>query len=513
MLGSMSQGLSPELRGLLSPGAYPHPVTTVELIETHISWVLLAGEFAYKMARPVRYAFIDLTDPRRRAALCEEGLRLNRRFAPALYLDVCDVVLRDGAAHIGGGGTVIARALRMRRFPSRDLLDHLLDVDAIDPAALERFGRELADVHARLPVAGPDAAAARPARVIEALRENFRQACAVLPASGGRLAAIGRGLDARIGAAASAIAMRCANGCIRECHGDLHAGNVVRLGSTLQAFDCLEFDEALRWIDVADELAFLHVDLSARQRPLHANAFLNGYLARGGDYAACRVLDLYRAHRALIRAKVAVLSQTAASRIENWLHAAEAALAPRRPQLILMSGLSGSGKTWLAHALVPLMDAVHLRSDVERRRLAGLPEAASSRSMPGAGLYTPDHNAAVYGRLEQCVTDVLAGGRSIIVDAAFLSRGDRARFADLATRFRLRVQVLRVGAPENVLRQRLAARAAAGSDASEADAAVLAWQMAHAEPLRPEEGFDCIDVDSTGLSTPTIQALARRLAD
>jgi len=511
MLAGMTQGLPPELQGLLSPAAYPHPVAAVELIQTHISWVLLTGAYAYKIARPVRYAFIDLTDPARRAMLSEEGLRLNRRFAPELYLEVCDIVQRDGTAHVGGTGPVTARALRMRQFPSRDVLDHLLDADAIDAAALGCFGRELADIHAGLPVAATDAPAALPSRVVGALRENLRQLRDVLPAGRERLDRIGPALEARIAAAAPALAARCAAGRIRECHGDLHAGNIVRLAGRLQPFDCLEFSEVLRWIDVADEAAFLHVDLTARRRPLHANAFLNGYLAQGGDYAACRVLDLYRAHRALIRAKVDVLSQAAPSRIEDWLRAAQSALAAKRPRLILMSGYSGSGKTWLARTLAPLLEAVHLRSDLERRRLAGLPASVTSGSAPGGGLYTPAQGQAVYERLEQCATDVLAAGRCVIVDAAFLSRIERERFSVLATRQGLRACLLQVGAPDAVLRQRLAARTAGGGDASEADTIVLDWQLAHAEPSDGEEGFDCIGVDSTELSTPVIGALAQRL--
>ncbi|HET9019395.1 MAG TPA: phosphotransferase, partial [Acetobacteraceae bacterium] len=302
----MGAALPPALAGLLSPGAYPHPAGAVELIETHISWVLLAGEFAYKIKRPVHYPFIDLREPARRRLLCEEELRLNRRFAPELYLGVCRIVAAGGTAKVAGdddgdGHPTLEFAVRMRRFPAGEELDRLLAAGEIEPGTLAVFGRELAALHAGFPAAGAQTPWGRPAAIGAQMVRNLLECAEAAEAfgAGDAVLALRDPLQAAIAGAAVAMAARRAQARIRECHGDLHCRNIVRLGGRLVAFDCLEYEPAFRWIDVADELAFLASDLAARERPLHAHAFVGGYLTRSGDYGACRVLRLYEAHRAL----------------------------------------------------------------------------------------------------------------------------------------------------------------------------------------------------------------------
>lgn len=517
----MITSLPRTLGRLLEPEAYPHPVDGVELITTHISWLLLAGEYAYKIKRPVRYAFIDLTSPERRRFLCEEELRLNRRFAPELYIDVCKVVAADGAARmevsdeVGATGSapsaevILDYAVRMRRFSSAEELDRLLDARGVEPHELETFGRELAQRHARLPAASATSSWGRPEEVSAQLIRNLLEcadAAAVFGSSRDVLA-LRDPLQARLAASESWMAARRSNGRVRECHGDLHSRNIVRMRGRLVAFDCLEYDPALRWIDTADEIAFLTSDLKARGRPLHAHGFRGGYLAESGDYHACRVLGLYEAHRALVRAKVAALSaaesrEDAAAqdglRREHFqlVTLAAGALAPKMPRLILMSGLSGSGKTWLARQLAERLSAVHMRSDVERKRRAGLRELATSHSRLGEDLYSAEASAIVYDDLARAAEDVLSGGIPAIVDAAFLERAQRARFAELAASRGTSFQLILCEAPEPVLRARVTERSRRRSDSSEADLGVLAWQSARAEPLTADEGINVIRVDT-----------------
>jgi aminoglycoside phosphotransferase family enzyme len=387
--------LPEQLQALLYPRAYPHPVRAVVLLETHISWVLLTGRFAYKVKRPVHYPFIDLRRSAQRRRLCYEEVRLNRRFAPELYLGACTVRLRHGEARIGGSGRIIEHAVRMRQFPHSEELGTLLDQHGIEPVELENFGLELARLHARLPAGRARQRWGKPAAQVESMRRNARESVRAAQALGKPAAAALRALQARlerwIGTAQPLLEQRFAAGRVRECHGDLHAGNIVRHGGRLTPFDCLEFDPALRWIDAADEVAFLLMDLEARERPLHAQAFLGGYLSASGDYQSCLLLPLFRAHRALVRAKVMALNAAASGATaiaarkarrdhERYVESAQQALAMPRPKLVLMSGLSGSGKTWVAQRLAPALHAVHLRSDIERKRLAGLPALARSGS-------------------------------------------------------------------------------------------------------------------------------------
>jgi aminoglycoside phosphotransferase family enzyme/predicted kinase len=503
--------LPEHLRNLLTPAAYPHPVEAIELVQTHVSWVLLTGSFAYKIKRPVHYAFIDLRAMERRAFFCTEELRLNRRFAAELYVDVCQVTLHEGAAHLNSPGVVIDHAVRMKQFRRDDELDRLLESGGIEPRELEDFGRSLAGIHERLPVAARNARCGMPDTVRSLVLENLEQ-CIQADTSGrlsGRLNELRPILVRRLELLETWLARRLADGRVRECHGDLHSRNIVRRDGRLLAFDCMEFDPAFRWIDVADEIAFLLMDLEVLRRPAHAFAFLSGYLVQSGDYEACRVLDLYKAHRALVRAKVTALEsasgspaspgrdQRAFAQCESYVDGAHAALAERHPQLILMSGVSGSGKTWLANRLAPLLGAIHIRSDIERKRLAKPPPGAQAGTV-GEGRYAPEAKARVYEYLVQCAEHALCGGYSVIVDATFGRREDRTRFRELATRVGVGTCVVHCRAAPQILRARVAQRRERGTDASEADLAVLQWQEMHVEPLLASEGLVAVEVDTTG---------------
>jgi predicted kinase len=236
-------------------------------------------------------------------------------------------------------------------------------------------------------------------------------------------------------------------------------------------------------------------DLEARDQPQHAHCFLAGYLAGSGDYHACRVLNIYKAHRCLVRAKVAALGDQRAEHA-RLLEQARCALTARKPRLLLMHGLSGSGKTWLAQRLMPHLRAVHIRSDVERKRLVGLAAQARSASNIGDGLYSQQSSEQTYAHLTQCTEAVLSGGYDVIVDAAFARRADRARFKALADRCNASLLVIHCHAPDNVLRQRIESRRQAGRDASEADTNVLEWQQSNAEPLTREEKLDVLSVNT-----------------
>ncbi|HXY98310.1 MAG TPA: AAA family ATPase [Steroidobacteraceae bacterium] len=495
----MSTSLPSQLLALLRPEGYPHAVAAVQLTETHISWVFLTGELAYKIKRPVHYPFVDLRSRERRAFFCAEELRLNRRFAPELYLGVVPVTLENGTARISGRGEVIDHAVCMRQFRAADELGSLLGRGAAAPEELAEFGGALARAHRQLPRVGTGEPWGRAESIRASLLTNLAE-CQLAAQSLGTeetVRALADPYRARLEADLPVLGSRRAAGHVRECHGDLHVGNIVRYGGRLVAFDCMEFEPAFRWIDVAEEIAFLHMDLSARQHAPQAQAFLAGYLFEGGDYPACRLLRLYGVHRALVRAKVAAL-QGARAEHGRYLAWAGERLAAARPALILMCGVAGSGKTWLARQLASALGAVHLRSDLERRRIAGLDARQRSGSGLGEGLYTDAMSVATYARLRACAAEALAGALPVIVDATSQRRDQRAQFAALAADHAAASWVVYCHAPPAVLEARLAARGEAGTDASEAGRAVLNLQMARFEPISVAESLRVIDADTTG---------------
>jgi hypothetical protein len=284
----------------------------------------------------------------------------------------------------------------------------------------------------------------------------------------------------------------------------------------------MEFEPAFRWIDVTEEIAFLVADLDAQDFRSAGHAFLCGYLAESGDYEGVRLLNLYKTHRALVRAKVSALSASEAKAgsqereqatrlFRGYLRTASESLGSMRPRLILMSGLSGSGKTWLAQRLAPMLNAAHIRSDLERKRQAGLAPTSRSGYGPEQGLYSRATTEQVYERLAGAAAHVLAGGYTAIVDATFNRRAERERLRRLAASYGVQLQLVRCQAPEATLRQRIEERAARGNDASDADLSVLQWQQQHAEPIDPGEEIDVLDVQSTQETRPSIDELARLL--
>jgi len=480
---------------LQSAAAYPHATDRIRLVETHISWVLLTGELAYKVKKAVSLPFLDFSTLELRKRYCDDELRLNRRLAPEIYLDVVAIGGTDSAPRVGDT-PAIEYAVQMHQFPPADTGDELIARDALDRTALRRLADRLATFHSALePQAGPDGDGG--------VAENLRELEAMLQAeSAPALAETGRRLRAELARLRPIRKEREREGRIRECHGDLHLGNIVRIGDDLVPFDCLEFDQALRTIDLIDEIAFLYMDLAAHGRRDLAFEFVNGYLERTGDYGGLCLLRYYAAHRALVRAKVAAIAarQTgggaADSRTARYLRAASDEMQPAGSVLLITCGLSGSGKSTLARRLARRIGAVHVRSDIERKRLHGLAPQDRPDAAIGGGLYSPAASDATYDRLHEVAESALRGRLPVIVDAAFLSAARRADFLRLAAQRATPCLILECRAAEATLRERIRRRAAASSDPSDADEAVLDHQLASFEPIACSESAHTLRVDT-----------------
>jgi aminoglycoside phosphotransferase family enzyme/predicted kinase len=500
----------PLIAALMEARCYPHPVGTVERIDTHISWVLLAGAFAYKIKKPVALGFLDFSTLEARRHFCAEELRLNRATAPQLYLEVVPVTGTAAAPALGGTGPAIEYALKMHRFAQDAVFDSMACRGELGPDRIDRLAAALAAFHARAAVAAPGDAHGSAPNVTQPAAENFAQISKLAPPADAL--ALCERLRAWTAQAAlqlaPAFAARKSAGRVRECHGDLHLGNIALIDGEPVPFDRIEFNPEWRWIDVMSEVAFLLMDLLDRGLAAQAWRCLDRYLAISGDYEGITVLRYYLVYRAMVRAKVALIRarQGVATDLRRdeehvFLHHLELAagfIAAERPGLVLMHGLSGSGKSTVSQALLELLGAVRVRSDVERKRL---------RVSAAAGLYSTGATRRTYARLAAVAETALSAGWCVIVDATFLQRAQRDEFRRLARHLGLTLLIVSCMAGEGELRERLVRRNATRSDASEADATVLARQIERQEPPGADEEGDLLVVDG-GLDVAQVAARA-----
>lgn len=483
------------IEALLTADAFPDAVGQIELVETHISWVILTDRYAYKIKKPIVLDFLDFGTLERRKFYCDEELRLNQPYAPEIYLDVVPIVEEAGQPRFGGDGEAIEYALRMRRFDQELTLDRQLAAGKLTPEDMRDLGEVIAARHAKASLV----AASRRERQHETTKRFIYDNFAALEgfADEQLLAKLAEWSHDQLEKLESILWRRFDDGFVRDCHGDLHLGNIVRLPGGIVTFDCIEFDPELREIDVVCDIAFLVMDLVSRERHDLAAHFLNRYLEQNGDYAGTALLDLFFVYRCLVRAKVAAIgSQELAAGpardatvedIHRYCRMAERQISKRPPLLILMHGLSGSGKTWLSGHLLARLPAIRIRSDIERKRMHGVGETEATRSPVGGGIYDATTSEAVYARLADAAATILRHGHSVILDAAFLSAKQRARALAVAERLGLDAVIVHVDAPEYLLRHRLERRAAGGRDASEAGQRVLDHQLATHTPLTPGE--------------------------
>jgi aminoglycoside phosphotransferase family enzyme/predicted kinase len=407
---------------LLAESAFPHPVTQVIKRETHISWVILTGQYAYKIKKPMRLDFIDTTLLSARKAMCEQEVSLNRRLAADLYLGVVAITRDANGVRIEGSGEIIEYAVKMLEFPESQELCSLLDCGDVDMPEIVDLAERLAEFHRIAP---------RPAASPEfTFTEHLRNAAL------GNLASLLSHLDTVEGLSQlgllidwthdelhdllPTLRLRERFGFIRECHGDLHARNIVRWHGKLLPFDCLDFDPKLRWIDVMNDVAFLVMDLVSHDRSDLAYAFLNRYLEITGDYDGLRLLPFYAIYRALVRAMVDSITSEHTQAPQAAMHdrmckrvdTAARFMNRPAPTLYMMYGPSGSGKSSLSERLAQSLEAVRIGSDVETKRSL------------------------------ECAERSLEGGIDIIVDAAFLDAADRKKFEVLADRRRIQYVIV-----------------------------------------------------------------------
>lgn len=488
---------------LQSASACAWPAQSIELLQTHISYVLLAGDYAYKIKKALDLGFLDFRSLASRRRFCDEELRLNRRTAPEIYIDVVDITGTVDDPRIGGTGTPLEHAVRMHRFASDATLDKLRG--SITPGVIDALADAMVEFHRSIAIARPGDGYGTPELVARPARDNIVQMHSLVrsPQDRAVLEEHGLWLERRIDALREAFQSRLDRGCVRECHGDLHLGNIAWIDNRPLFFDCIEFDPRLRWIDVINELAFLAMDLQSIGRPAFAWRLINRYLEATGDYDGVAVLRYYLAYRAMVRAKVGFIQASqptgsgAAESARAHLRLAAGYAADAAPALVLTHGLSGSGKSTFAQELCELGGAIRLRSDVERKRMYGLAAEVHRGDAIADGLYASEATRATYRRLCELARIGLRAGHRVIVDAACLARWQRDLLRGVADECGAACAILDLAADRETLRERIARRHADGSDASDADLAVLEHQLRTHEHLDEDEQCLTLTWDAT----------------
>ncbi len=492
-----------------------HRGVPVRRIDTHSAVVFLAGDRAFKVKRAVRYPFLDFSTLARRKAACEAELEINRAFAPELYRGVIAITREcDGALALAGRGESIEWAVEMSRFDERKTLDHLAGANAIDVALADQLARAVAATHARIPVVEAAPWIAELAKYIDRNAGAFRENPDLFnPAQAEALYGESRAMLERLH---SLLAARGREGLVRRGHGDLHLGNVVLIDGRPVLFDAIEFSPLIAAGDVFYDLSFLLMDLVERGLGPAANAVLNRYLLetrRPSDLDALTALPFFMSLRAAIRANVMASRAAVAARDERPQAQADAkkyfALAcrlirPPPPVLVGIGGLSGTGKSQLARALAsdlaPAPGAVVLRSDVERKVLAGVGESEPL----SAEAYTAQNTARVYAALAEKARHVIAAGHSAIVDAVFARAEERDGLRAVARAGEVTFHGLFLTAD---LPTRVARVGSRRGDASDADETVA----------RAQEHYvlghnDWPEVDAAGTPEATLDGARRALA-
>ncbi|MFI5305240.1 MAG: AAA family ATPase [Nitrospiria bacterium] len=506
----------PLIDALRNPLVYNHPIKKIELVETHISWIILTGHFAYKIKKPINLGFVDFSSLDKRRYYCREELRLNRRLAPFLYLEVVSIGGSDRNPELNAKDAVIEYAVKMVQFDRDQELDKVLERGELLTTHLDRIAWDLAEFHRSAELANMES----PFGTLESLRVPMMDNCSQVQdlvndqKEKDQIDRIKEWTEASLKDHREYFLYRKQGGFIRECHGDLHLANLVLIDNRIVVFDALEFNENLRFIDIMSDLAFLLMDLDDRNHPEFANRLMNHYLMESGDYDGLKVLRTYKVYRAMVRAKVTSIrlnqSDVRSDEIKvlreahrSYIELAEKYIGKKRNYLLLMSGFSGAGKSVTAERISQAGDAIWIRTDIERKRIANRPSESKTDSRLEEGIYTPGVTQQTYDRIGYHAESLLKEGYSVILDGTFLLRNQRMLMSNIAQKIKVPYLILNCTVPDSELRKRIVMRKEEGIDPSEADLNVLERQIIKFEPYSNEERPHVLTLNTTQL--PIIQ--------
>lgn len=494
------------------PDFYPHLPRTVELLQTHISFVFIAGDYVYKVKKPVNFGFLDFTTLEKRQFYCEEELRLNKRLAPNIYLDVAPITRDEqGRLALDGSKDVVDYAVRMKKIPQDTMLKNLLARGKADAQIMDAVAQKIARFHQEAETGGVIDEMGSIKTIRRNHEENFAQTekyvDVTIPAYQYRFIKdyVERFLDVK----KPLLEKRIADHKIRDCHGDLHLEHIC-IADEIIVFDCIEFNDRFRMSDVAAEVAFLTMDLDYNGYPSQAQEFAQAYLKYSGDADMCSLLNFYRCYYAYVRGKVisfrldqkeipeAERAEIKKTALKYFDLAYTYAARLEKPVLMLTAGLIGSGKSYQARYLAQRLGAEVIRTDVLRKELLSIAPAEKHHEAFGQGIYTKDITQKTYEKAVDLAADKIKQGKPVIIDASFKGRSERALAVNLAARLHAPLYVIECVCPDDVVKMRLEKRMLENDNPSDGRWEILQEQKKQYEAINeiPDGGYFKVDTSS-----------------
>jgi aminoglycoside phosphotransferase family enzyme/predicted kinase len=502
---------------LMTPEFYPHPVDVITTIETHISIIFLTGPYAYKLKKPVNFGFLDFSTLAKRHQYYQLELALNRRTAPDLYQGIVPIYLGRTKYSVDPtkpNDAPVEYLLQMKQFDPNLVLGRYLQSHELTQTQKIDLVKQIAQLHMTAEGVADNSPFGEPETVLQPMLDNFPPLLDALPhpETQYRLQQLLTWTELEAKNQRKLLQQRKKNGAVMACHGDLHLDNITLIDDKPVLFDGIEFNEAFRWIDRLNDLAFLLIDLKNKEHPTLANWIKNRYLQQTGDYEGLPLLPLYEVYRNLVRAKITALraqqlqekhqiQQTLDIANQYILQAEDSAYRLDSPQIILMQGVSGSGKSYVADKMAEAIGAIVLSSDVERKRLFGISPLTRVDESQKQDLYSAQMSQKTYERLFQLTDQLLKLGHKVIVDATFLKHAHRNRFHELGKKLNAPSQVVSIQPSLQTIEDQIRQRTELNNNPSDATIDVMRQQTQAIEwPEAPETAFILHDTGENELN-------------
>lgn len=517
--------LPPLINALKNPACYPHSVSeTIDIIETQVSWVVLTGDYVYKVKKELDFGFLDFSTLQKRQFYCEEELRLNQRLAPDIYQAVVTISGNNLQPTVGeydyrsqyqhfaeasastaipaqdlesNTSPILEYAVRMQQFEPQAGLDQLLRRNQFKPQWIDQLAEQLAQFHLCLPTVTANSPWGKPENIWQLVKDNFEHTLNFNqePEIQSKLQHLYDQASQAYLDLSDVLDDRRRQGFIRECHGDLHLANITCYQDQLRLFDCIEFNLEFRWIDTCSDLAFLLMDLEANGKYSWANLALNRYLEVTGDYQTLALLNFYKSFRSMVRAKVATLGEQASrDTFVKYLNLTRHYQQAQQPKLILMHGLSGSGKSYISSKIIQASSTIRLRSEVERNRI----HKELQKKGKSLALHSPEINARLSQHLLDLTEQILSLGYTVIVDGTFLKQHFRQKYFDIAEKQSLQVTIISCQCHDKLMEARLVKGINTRTNDSQFSLDRLYTQRSYQQPLSEKEKKfqQIVDTDS-----------------